>query len=118
MAGKPKGTRADRRHSARENIKIPVDYSAVDAFFSEFTTNINEGGMFIETENLRDLDSIVQLQIRLPEMDKPIRLGGRVAWVSDGKGESPPGMGIEFQEMTPELRQTINDLVRKLRHKD
>ena len=118
MAGKPKGTRADRRHSARENIKIPVDYSAVDAFFSEFTTNINEGGMFIETENPAMIDSVVQLQIRLPELDKPIRLGGRVAWLSDGKGQSPPGMGIEFQEMTPELRQTINDLVRKLRHKD
>src|SRR5262245_31461069 len=118
MAGKPKGTRADRRHSAREDIKIPVDYSAVDAFFSEFTTNINEGGMFIETENPATIDSVVQLQIRLPELDKPIRLGGRVAWLSDGKGQSPPGMGIEFQEMTPELRSKINDLVRKLRHKD
>ena len=117
MAGKPKGQRADRRHSERENIKIPVDYSAVDAFFSEFTTNINEGGMFVETEAPPPLDAIVQLQIRLPEMDHPIKLGGRVAWVSDGKGEAPPGMGVEFQEMTPQLRATINDLVRRLRQK-
>jgi len=27
-------------------------------------------------------------------------------------------MGIEFQDLTPELRATINDLVRRLRHKD
>ena len=118
MAGKPKGQRADRRHSERENIKIPVDYSAVDAFFSEFTTNINEGGMFIETENPAAIDSTVQLQIRLPDLERPIKLGGRVAWISDGKAGSPPGMGIEFQDLTPELRRTINDLVRRLRHKD
>ena len=118
MSAKRKGTRADRRQSERENIKIPVDYSAVDAFFSEFTTNINEGGMFIETENPSPLDSRVQLQVRLPDLERPIKLGGRVAWISDGKNGSTPGMGIEFQEMTPELRQTINDLVRRLRHKD
>jgi uncharacterized protein (TIGR02266 family) len=118
MAGKPKGTRKDRRHSERQNIKIPVDYSAVDAFFSEFTTNINEGGMFIETENPAEIDSVVQLQVRLPDLERPIKLGGRVAWISDGKTDSPPGMGIEFQDMSPDLRQTINDLVRRLRHRD
>jgi uncharacterized protein (TIGR02266 family) len=118
MAAKRPGSRKDRRHSERENIKIPVDYSAVDAFFSEFTMNINEGGMFIETENTPPLDSMVQLQIRLPDLERPIKLGGRVAWVSDGKGGSPAGMGVEFQDLTPELRATINDLVRRLRHKD
>ncbi len=117
MAAKRIGSRKDRRHSERENLKIPVDYSAVDAFFSEFTTNINEGGMFIETETPPPLDAMVQLQVRLPDLERPIKLGGRVAWVSDGKAGSPPGMGIEFQGLTPELRGTINDLVRRLRQK-
>jgi len=117
MSGKRTGTRNDRRQSERENIKFPVDYSAVDAFFSEFTTNINEGGMFIETETPPPLDTVVQLQVRLPDLAKPIKLGGRVAWVSDGKAGSPPGMGIEFQGLTAELRATINDLVRRLRQR-
>lgn len=111
---RPRGTR-DRRLHERENLKIPVDYSAVDAFFSEFTTNINEGGMFIETDTPAPLDSEVQLQFRLPNLERPVKVSGRVAWISDGKGESPPGMGIEFQELAPEVRRTINDLVRQLR---
>ena len=115
MAAKRERSGKERRKSERENIKIPVDYSAVDAFFSEFTTNINEGGMFVETENPAPIDSTVQMQIRLPDLRQPIKLGGRVAWISDGKGEAPPGMGIEFQDLTDQVRETINDLVRRLR---
>jgi uncharacterized protein (TIGR02266 family) len=117
MSAKRTGSGKDRRKAERENFKVPVDYSAVDAFFSEFTTNINEGGMFVETETPPPLDATVQLQIRLPDLQTPIKLGGRVAWVSDGKGEGPPGMGVEFQDLTPQIRATINDLVRRLRQK-
>ena len=117
MSAKRTRSGRERRQSERENIKVPVDYSAVDAFFSEFTTNINEGGMFIETDTPPALDTTVQLQVRLPDLPKPIKLGGRVAWVSDGKAGSPSGMGIEFQDLTPELRTLINDLVRRLRQR-
>jgi uncharacterized protein (TIGR02266 family) len=116
MAANRPASPSERRRSGREQLKIPVDYSAVDAFFSEFTTNINEGGMFIETETPPPLDSVVALEVRLPDLDLPVKVSGRVAWISDGKGESPVGMGIEFYELASEVHRTINDLVRRLRH--
>ena len=106
--------RKKRRHE-RAELKIPVDYSSVDAFFSEFSNNINEGGMFIEMEQPAAMETAVQLQFRLPGEDRPLRVEGRVAWVSDGKGAAPNGVGIEFQNLTPETRQTINRIVRQLR---
>ena len=106
---------AERRQSERRALKIPVDYSAVDAFFTDFSANINEGGMFIETETPAELDTSVQLQITAPGLDAALQVGGRVAWISDGKGESPAGMGIEFLELGADARQTINELVRRLR---
>ena len=117
MASKARPTQKDRRRSSREELKIPVDYSAVDAFFSEFTTNVNEGGMFIATETPSALGTEVRLEFRLPGLGRPINVAGRVAWVSDGKGDSPVGMGIEFHELDAQVRSTINDLVRGLRHK-
>ncbi len=116
MTAKSKPTK-DRRRSSREDLRIPVDYSAVDAFFSEFTTNVNEGGMFIATETPSPLGTEVRLEFRLPGLERPVNVAGRVAWVSDGKGESPVGMGIEFHEIAPQVRSTINDLVRGLRQK-
>ncbi len=117
MTPKARRSQQDRRRSSREDLKIPVDYSAVDAFFSEFTTNVNEGGMFIATENPSPLGTEVALEFRLPGLELPVNVSGRVAWISDGKGESPVGIGIEFHELAPEVRSTINDLVRGLRHK-
>ncbi len=105
----------DRRRHDRAPIKIPVDYSAVDAFFTEFATNMNEGGMFVETASPAGIGSFVQLQFRLPGLDEPVHVDGRVAWVSDGKTDGPAGMGIEFQNLSRQARETINALVRRLR---
>ncbi len=107
---------SERRHSERQPLKVPVDYSAVDAFFDEFSTNINEGGIFIETDSPPEIDTLVQLQFRVPDLDKPIQVTGRVAWINGDKDDGAIGMGIEFQELEPYVRETINDLVRKLRN--
>jgi uncharacterized protein (TIGR02266 family) len=93
-----------------------VDYSAVDAFFDEFSANINEGGIFIETDSPADIDALVQLQFRVPGLDTPIQVAGRVAWINQDKAEGPRGMGIEFQQLDPTSRETINDLVRRLKN--
>jgi uncharacterized protein (TIGR02266 family) len=113
----PKAPRERRRHS-RPSLKIPVDYSSVDAFFSEFSQNINEGGMFIEMEEPPALETPVQLQFCLPGEPQPLRVQGRVAWVRERKPdapEGPAGVGIEFQNLDQETRDTINRIVRQLR---
>ncbi len=105
----------DRRRHGRVSLKIPVDYTSVDAFFSEFSANVNEGGMFIEMDEPAPLDTQVQLEFMLPGQDEPVQVEGRVAWISDGKAESPPGVGIEFRNLDSTIRDTINAVVRQLR---
>ncbi len=117
MSSKPPRGSEERRSASREPIKIPIDYSAVDVFFAEFASNINEGGMFIETDNPAELEDVVQLQMSFPGLESPVQVGGRVAWTSDGKEGAPPGMGIEFLGLTEETRDTINQIVQKLRAK-
>src|SRR5262245_40296230 len=115
MGGSDNPGGAERRRHERAELKIPVDYSSVDAFFAEFSQNINEGGMFIDMERPAELDTPVQLQFRLPGEDHPIQVQGRVAWVNDGKNGSSAGVGIEFQNLDPQTRNTINRIVRQLR---
>ena len=112
----PDSAPSDRRKSPRTPAVIPVDYSAVDAFFSEFTTNINEGGMFVVTDDPKPIDAPVTLRFRLPGGDEPCEVTGRVVWIRHAPDEEGPrGMGIEFETLDDGTRTRINELVRELR---
>ena len=102
----------DKRRSARTPIVVRVDYSTVDSFFSEFTRNINEGGLFIETDEPCPVDTVVSLQFQVPGGDEPVRVRGRVVWLDEG---GAPGMGIEFEDLDGAARARINQLVRRLK---
>lgn len=105
----------ERRRSDRAHLTVRVDYSTIDELFSEFTRDINEGGLFIETEKPRPAGTEVSLHFNLPGSDESVKTTGIVVRVSDGSEGDVPGMGIEFEELPPEARGRINQLIRGLR---
>jgi len=106
----------ERRRSHRAELVVRVDYGTIDELFSEFTRDINDGGLFIETEKLMPTDTEVTMHFNLPGSEEGIRTVGRVVRTTSGEGGAPPGMGIEFDELTPEDRLKIDDLIRALRN--
>jgi type IV pilus assembly protein PilZ len=106
---------SDRRRFSRTALVVRVDYSTVDSFFSEFTTDINEGGLFIETDAPAGLGTEVLLKFQLPGSEDPIKLTGRVVWTSNDRPSAVPGMGIEFGDLDERARGQINRVVRQLR---
>ena len=109
-----KSQEVERRRSDRADLLVRVDYQTVDEIFSDFARNINEGGMFVETEHPPQVGTQVSLQFRIPGSDEPVVSTGRVVRISQG-GQGAPGMGIEFDELDAHSRALINDLVRRLR---
>ena len=108
-------TTVERRQSHRAPVTVRVTYSTVDAMFSEFTRNINEGGLFIESETPLALDEQVQLQFRLPGVEDPFKVSGRIAWVRESGGDGPAGMGVEFGSLDQDSRRKIDEIVQSLR---
>ncbi len=108
-------TRIERRRSPRSPLEVRVDYTTVDAFFCEFTRDINEGGIFIETESPPALESTVSLRFRLPGSPEAIKVDGRVVRVTQGGAGEPPGMAIEFENLDAVARRRIDEIVRTLR---
>ena len=83
--------------------------------FSEFTRDINEGGVFIETEKPQALGTEVKMHFNLPGGHERIETVGRVVRISAGEGSVVPGMGIEFEELAEGDRLKIDRIVRALR---
>ena len=115
----------EKRQNPRAPVSIRIDYSTVDQFLWNFASNINEGGLFLESSNPLDIGTVVQLKFYLPNLDSPIKATGEVVWLgkneSDSFGEeSAPekqGMGIQFKGLDDESKSAINRLVKELRKK-
>ncbi len=105
----------DRRRAGRAGVTVRVDYATVDEMFSEFTRDINEGGIFIETEKPHQPGTEVSMQFHLPGSNEVVQTLGRVVRVSTGDVATPAGMGIEFDELTSDDRAKIDLIVRALR---
>lgn len=105
----------ERRRERRADVTVRIDYATVDEMFSQFTRDINAGGLFIETEKPHAPGTEVSMQFHLPGSLDVLQTIGRVVRVSSGSLEAPPGMGIEFDELTPEDRGKIDLIVRALR---
>lgn len=116
VAPPPVDAPRDRRRATRSSLTVRIDYATVDEIFSEFTRDINEGGLFIETEKPHLPGTEVSMQFHLPGSDEVVETVGRVVRISRGDdGGAAPGMGIEFDELHPDDRKKIDRIVRALR---
>jgi len=105
----------ERRRFARTDLVVRVEYSTVDELFSEFTSDINEGGVFIETDEAQEVGTAVTLQFHLPGTVDPVKTQGLVVWRTDGSDGRTPGMGVEFESLAADARERINEMIRSMR---
>lgn len=85
----------ERRETGRAGLQLPVEYDQLNAFLSDYTHNISQGGTFIRTERPLEVGTSLSFKIRAPELGELV-LKGVVRWVVDAKGDHPAGMGIAF----------------------
>lgn len=104
-----KNTRYQPRHVAEFRVR----FGSYDDFFTQYTENISQGGLFIRTDRVREVDQVIRLWLQLPGTQEEVEILGRVAHVrppgevaTEGK---TPGMGIEFLEISFEQKQQLND---------
>jgi type IV pilus assembly protein PilZ len=108
----------ERRNSPRAEFVVRVNYQTVDSLFSEFARNINDGGIFVETDAPQPIGTNVELEFKLPGADRPIEVIGNVvrSVSTDQVGsDGVSGMGIEFENLDSDVRQQINEIIQKLR---
>lgn len=105
----------ERRRFDRTALVVRVEYSTVDDLFSEFTHDINEGGVFIETNDPQPIGTVVALQFHLAGVNEPVKTSGVVVRTSDGSDGSVQGMGVEFENLPADAREQINRMIQSLK---
>ena len=108
---KGRAARVDRRVPMQAVIDLSSDHN----FFSGFSANLSDGGVFVATVNLFPLGTEVDLSFTLPT-GEAIRAHGQVRWVreiNDGDPEQIPGMGVHFLDLPKEAEAAIHRFVQE-----
>ena len=99
----------------REHDRVPygmqVEFRTASSFLVAYSVNLSRGGMFLETDEQLPIGSIVRLQLSIPGATS-LKLDGRVTWHrGENDREGPPGVGVEFLDVSDLAGELIDDLV-------
>ncbi len=107
---------AGQRKTPRTSTVIRVDYHTVDSFFRDFADNISAGGMFIVTPKPLRPGTQLILEFMLPGYNYPIRVKAEVIWNrSKSSVNQRRGMGVKFDNLSPNAKDKVNTIVKRLR---
>ena len=108
---------APREHS-RKLICIPVIFYKTGSkdFVIDYTTDLGDGGVLIQTETLLPVGAELELIFKLPNSIKLIEVRGKVVWANKYDPDKAPdnlipGMGVKFLDLDPEAKQYIDDFI-------
>ena len=89
---------------------VQVEFRTASSFLVAYSVNLSRGGLFIETPV--DVPQGAQMTSDFTVPGAGITsLNGVVAWRRGTQDNGPPGLGIEFQDVAPQLGSTIDKLV-------
>jgi type IV pilus assembly protein PilZ len=103
--------------SPRAPIELRVEYKRLNTFFADYARNISRGGTFIATGRPLPIGTEFVFVLGVPRVEQPLRLGGKVMWVTsseDASKANPAGMGIELQYPNAQARQSVQNTVEQL----
>jgi type IV pilus assembly protein PilZ len=105
----------ERRTNRRLPIRVMVEYETTEDFLIDYTANVSIGGMFIRTDQPLEMGTRFRIRFRLPDRKKPIETYAVVRWVVSpaDPGLMQPGMGVQFDELSPKDLRDVQDLIGK-----
>jgi hypothetical protein len=96
----------EKRQHARKPLPAFIDFVAEGRNYREFTRDISEGGVYIETSTPFSVGK--KVVITFPGFSKPLKLTGRIARVDDR------GIGVRFDVSSSLETLSIRSLLRDM----
>ena len=105
----------NKRKHTRIEAELEVTLNGPHNFFTGFTQNISEGGVFIATHQVFPIGTEFELTLKIG--DKVIHPTAKVVWVREPSPFLPddidPGMGLQFVNLTEEEKRIIEEFIKK-----
>ena len=109
------GAVAPKRERSSVHMQTNISLGSDSNFFTGFSTDILAGGIFVATVETVPRGTQVEVDFTLPG-GRPLKASGVVRWLREPNSSTPelmPGVGVQFNELQPEVASVISDFVRR-----
>ena len=98
------------QHRACERIpvKLAVRFRTSHDFVQEHATNISRGGIFIRTDHPPPLETVVEVELQLPDTGMPVTSAAIVVNRQLPGGSKLAGVGVQFVDASDVFRERID----------
>ena len=106
---------AAKRARSSVHMQTNISLGSDSNFFTGFSTDILSGGIFVATVETVPRGTRVEVDFTLPG-GRPLKASGVVRWLREPNSSTPelmPGVGVQFNELQPEVASVISDFVRR-----
>lgn len=106
---KPVLSKHPSRITQRITMEADVGFQSESQFYTGFTQDISEGGLFLATYDVKDIGSNIAVSFTLPD-GHLVSCYGFVRWIREYNSLTPdvhPGMGVQFKGLSDEDRGAI-----------
>lgn len=98
----------ERRDGERHGVEIDISVTSESNFYTGVTENVSQGGLFVVSEKLPDIGTIMAVRFSLPGDPRAIECTGEVRWHRTGPDdEGERGYGIRFIDLEEEASERI-----------
>ena len=101
---------AEKRLAIRMKLHAQVNLKSESNFFMGFTENVSEGGIFVSTLSPPEMGESIELSVAV-EGSEPIDIKGVVRWHRTDHDGNPTGCGVQFSELSDDVRRTLEMLM-------
>jgi uncharacterized protein (TIGR02266 family) len=111
----PAAAGATGRERSPVHLHTNISLGSDSNFFTGFSADISSGGIFVATVETVPRGTKVDVDFTLPG-GRPLKASGVVRWLREPNNRTPdlmPGVGVQFEELQPEVASLISDFVRR-----
>jgi len=114
------GAFCDQRHEPRFSKVFKVIFKSTAEVLETYTRDISNGGLFVASEEMPQLNSMVDVQIIVPDPMRIIHCIGRVVHIIDAPSAEKllldPGFGIQFVQFFGNDKQMLDAYIMELKN--
>jgi len=109
---RPRFNITDRKADPGAPVPVEIVFTTAVQFYEGLELSLSRGGLFVKTEGLLPIDSIVEATCRIEDEDVSFKVSAKVIWLNPRETQGrPAGMGLKLFRLSTIQRQLLADFM-------